>query len=146
MRTYTLYLIEDEFAFHYFGRERMFYQLFKEYKNSNGNLKAILEMQINYITKPIPTFCLQQLIHQKLNKNKDFYIEDGIYYIKKGSKSSWARLEFCDRFLKLDSKGSYDAETVFFEVLRKCESSFLAVDLDHHRYGWLNPIKERKFV
>lgn len=85
MRTYTLYLIEDEFAFHYFGRERMFYQLFKEYECSIGNLRTILEMQINYITKPIPKLRLQQLIHQKLNKNKDFHIEEGVYYIKRAA-------------------------------------------------------------
>jgi Sporulation inhibitor of replication protein SirA len=124
----------------------MFYQLFKEYKHSSGNLKSILELQINYITRPIPTLRLHQLIHEKLNKNKEFQIEEGVYYIKKTRKNSSARLEIFDRFLKLDSQGSYDAETEFFEILRKCEPAFLAIDLDHKRYGWLKPIKERKFV
>jgi hypothetical protein len=124
----------------------MFYQLFKEYKHSSGNLKSILELQINYITRPIPTLRLHQLIYEKLNKNKEFQIEEGVYYIKKTRKNSSARLEIFDRFLKLDSQGSYDAETEFFEILRKCEPAFLAIDLDHKRYGWLKPIKERKFV
>ena len=146
MRTYKLYLIEDEFASHYFGKERMFYQLFKEFEQSKGQLKAIIDKQINYITKPIPALKLHQLLHQKLMKNKDFHIEAGSYFIEKSNKQSAAKLEIFDRYLVLESGGSYDAETIFFEVIRKCENAFLAVDLDKKLYGWLKPIKERKFV
>ncbi|QED47643.1 sporulation inhibitor of replication protein SirA [Cytobacillus dafuensis] len=145
MRAYQLYLIEEEFASHYFGRERMFFQLFQEYENSTGSLKSILAKQIQYITKPIPGLKLHQYINQQLYRTKDFQTKKGAYYIEKGKRSK-ARLEIKDKYLILKASGNYDAETCFFEVLRKSESSFLAIDMKHHQYGWLKPIKERKLV
>lgn len=145
MRTYHLYLIEDEFASHYFGREKMFFDLFAEYNESFGELKNILRKQINFITKPLSTLRLQQYIIQQLGKNQDFEFNKGVYYIQ-NSKLSSAKLEIFDKYIKIHAFGNYDAETIFFEVLRKNESSFLAIDLLHQRYGWLRPIKERKLI
>lgn len=146
MRKYQLYLIEEEFAAHYFGRERMFFELFEEHSRATGKQKQILSKQIEYITKPIPTLRFHQYIHQQMLKKKDFRIEQGTYYIEKNRPQSIARMELFDRYLFVESSGDFNAETAFFEVLRKCESSLLAIDLEHQRYGWLKPIKERKFV
>lgn len=145
MRVYQLYLIEEEFASHYFGRERMFFQLFQEYEKSSGELNLILGKQIQYITKPIPGLKLRQYINQQLYRKQNFRSRKGLYYIETGKRSK-ASLELFDQSLVIEACGNYDAETVFFEVLRKSESSFLAIDIRHHRYGWLKPIKERKFV
>ncbi|PLR81781.1 sporulation inhibitor of replication protein SirA [Bacillus canaveralius] len=146
MRNYSLYLIEDEFACHYYGRERMFYELFKDYEQSHGQLRSILHMQIDYITKKIPAIKLHQLIHQQLVKNRGFRIEQNSYLIEKKGNASVAKLAVYDRLVTVESYGSFDSETIFFEVLRKCEHSFLAVDTSQNRYGWLKPIKERNFV
>ena len=146
MRTYQLYLIEDEFASHYYGREKMFYQLFEEIDLLQGELKTIVKKQIEFITKPIPSLHIHKLLHQRLGKNKDFDIRNGTYYIEKSSSINAAQLEVFDRFILVRAKGSYDSETVFFEVLRQSETSFLAIDFNHHRFGWLKPMKERKFV
>lgn len=145
MRFYQLYLIEEEFASHYFGRERMFFQLFQEFEYAAGAMKSILARQIQFITKPIPGLKLHQYINQQMYRNKDFLAQKGIYYLEMGKRSS-AKLEINDRCIILKASGNYDAETIFFEILRKSESSFLAIDIDHHRYGWLKPIKERKLV
>lgn len=146
LRSYQLYLIEDEFASHYFGKERLFFELFLEKDQSKGELKEIIERQIQFITKPIPTFNLHKVITQKLGKNRDFRYENGAYYIERKGVKSIARLKITNRVAYLESEGSYDTETIFFEALRQCENSFLAMDFEHARYGWLNPIKERKFV
>jgi hypothetical protein len=146
VRTYQLYLIEDEFASHYFGREKMFYQLFQEIDHLEGELKMIVKKQINYITKSIPSLHIHKLLHQRLGKSKDFQIKNGTYYIEKSGSGNLAQLEVFDRFILVQAKGGYDSETVFFEVLRQCETSFLAIDFNHQRFGWLKPIKERKFV
>lgn len=145
MRAYQLYLIEEEFASHYFGRERMFFQLFKEFEESSGELKSIIARQIQFITKPIPVLKLHQYINQQLYRKQDFLVKKGAYYVEMGKRSK-ARLELLDQSLVIESSGNYDAEAVFFEVLRKSESTFLAIDIPHHRYGWLKPMKERKFV
>ena len=34
----------------------------------------------------------------------------------------------------------------FLNVFVNVELAFLAIDFDHERFGWLKPIKERKFV
>lgn len=146
VRNYQLYLIEDEFAVHYFGRERMFFFLFQEYESSDGELKMITENQINYITKPLQILKIKQMIQKQLGKLKGFKNEHGTYILELSGKPSRANLEVYENMIRIISSGSYEAETAFFEVLRKCESSFLAIDLDHYRFGWLKPIKERKYV
>ncbi len=123
----------------------MFFQLFKEYESAYGELYSIITKQIIYITKPIPSIRLHQYIQQQLQNTAGYSFENGIYQISYG-KSSFAKLEIFDRYLTIDAKGSYEAETCFFEVLRKNEGAFLAIDLLNDRYGWLKPIKERKFV
>jgi len=146
VRKYQLYLIEDEFAAHYFGRERMFYQLFQENERAIGELKYITRKQITYITKSIEVLKIHQLIQKQLGRIKGFSADHGTYSIEISGKLSTAKIEVFQDLISVVATGSYDAETMFFEVLRKCESSFLAIDLDHQRFGWLKPIKERKFV
>lgn len=148
VRKYQLYSIEDEFASHYFGRERMFFQLFLEHERTSGELKMILKKQIHYITKPMQALRFHQLIQQHLGGLRGFQVGQGsyTYMIELNGRQSHAELEIYDKMITVKARGSYEAETVFFEVLRKYESSFLAVDLEHNRFGWLKPIKERKFV
>lgn len=145
MRTYYLYLIEDEFAKNYFGREIMFFQLFKEYEESKLPIKSIIEKQINYITKPIPGIRLHQYLGQHLSRMAGFSYKKGTYFLKDG-KNSYAELKIFDRYLHLIGKGNFNAETTFFEILRKYEGAYFAVDIENERYGWLKPVKERKFV
>ncbi len=146
LRRYQIYLIEDEFAAHYFGKERMFHQLFHEYENSNGDLSHLLKRQIQFITKPIPIFRLQQMIEQKLRRNKHFHEDKGIYYLNMHNGKSTAELTVNQHMMTLFANGTLEAETIFFECIRQCEDSFLAIDLHNERFGWLKPIKERKFV
>jgi hypothetical protein len=146
VRKYQLYLIEDEFAAHYFGRERMFFHLFQEHDKADGELKFITKKQISYITKTVEVLKIHQLIQKQLGKKKEFRAERGTYSFELSGKLSRAKLQVFQDLITVETTGSYEAETVFFEVLRKCESSFLALDMDHQRFGWLKPIKERKYV
>ncbi|MED4228125.1 sporulation inhibitor of replication protein SirA [Neobacillus cucumis] len=146
MRKYQLYLIEDEFAAHYFGRERIFFQLFHEHHSADGELKFITQKQIIYITKKVEVLKIHSLLQKQLGKMKGFKADHGAYTINLSGKLSMARLEVFQDLITVEAEGSYEAETAFFEVLRKCESSFIAIDLEHERIGWLKPIKERKFV
>ena len=146
VRKYQLYLIEDEFAAHYFGRERLFFQLFQEHQTSNGELKFITQKQISYITKRVEVLKMHNLLQKQLGKMKGFKADHGAYTIFLSGRLSTAKLEVFQELITVEADGTYEAETAFFEVLRKCESSFLAIDLEHERVGWLKPIKERKFV
>ena len=145
MRNYQLYLIVEEFASHYFGREKMFFRLFQEHEEAVGEFKYILEDQVHFITRPIQTLKIHQVLEKQLQKIKTLHVNNGIYYIEIGSRS-FAKLEIHERFMNLKASGDYEAETIFFEILRKIESSFLAIDFENFCCSWLKPIKETNFV
>lgn len=146
MRTYQIYLIEDEFAHHFFGRERLFFNLFLEYIQTTGTLRGILQKQIEYVTKTIPKQQVEKVIKQQMKKKNNFLFQNGEYYIENSNGINRATLLINDHVLVVKAEGNYVAETVFFECIRKCGTSFLAIDFDHERFGWLKPIKERNFV
>lgn len=146
MRKYHLYLIKENIALHYQGREKMFFQLFSDYKNTDDKeLKIILEKQINFITLPITTWEYQRLFVESLQNNKRCRFGNESCYIENGNLSN-AKVRITKSSLIIEAEGYYDAESIFFEILRKNEPSFLAIDVEHGRYGWLKPIKERNFV
>ncbi|WP_019242185.1 MULTISPECIES: sporulation inhibitor of replication protein SirA [Bacillus] len=150
MRCYQIYLIEEQYARQYLGREVLFYGLFQDYRNSSGAQTHIIGRQILYITKEIPVKNLQEEMHRQLSYNQTIKCKNGVYYVRinesKSRSKSTAKLEIHNRMLYISAEGSYDAETVLFECLRKCEDSFIAIDIEHKRYGWLKPIKERNFI
>ncbi|WP_409292449.1 sporulation inhibitor of replication protein SirA [Peribacillus sp. SCS-37] len=145
MRIYNLYVIEDDIARHYFGRERLLYNLFLEYSKSSGELQEIIKRQIAYITKPLPILQIQKMLDRQLRVKKDSQDKNRVYYIETNEGLSSASLRIGDNGLTLEARGSLEAETEFFECLRKSESDFLALDLTNNKFGWLKPIKERKF-
>ncbi|RFU68362.1 sporulation inhibitor of replication protein SirA [Bacillus sp. V59.32b] len=146
MREYRIYLIEGEFAHHYYGREKLFFNLFLEYTNSSGKQKSILQKQIEYITKPVPLEALVNILEIQSLKKKGFTCKEGVYYLEKSYGRSRAALKLNREYMVLQAEGDFEAETSFFECIRKYDSDFLAMDLENNRYGWLQPIKERKFV
>lgn len=144
MRRYEVYLIEDEFALHYFHKEHLMYQLFLEYKTPRQVNDTNIKNQIDYITKRIPIMSLKLLIERSLGQVKGFRsnsIEHEYIYMTEHSK---ARLRLAEDYMLIDSEGTIEAETTFFEVLRKFSPCFLAMNYNENVYGWLNPIKEQK--
>ncbi|MGM9924354.1 MAG: sporulation inhibitor of replication protein SirA [Bacillus sp. (in: firmicutes)] len=149
-RNYQIYLIDENVRETYTGREYMFFNLFKEYSQSTGEKAWMIGKQILYITKNISAGGLKYTLEEQLHYNKNIYARNDIYYARtKGKNSKWksnAKLEMKNRVLHLEAQGNYDAETIFFESIRKCGDGFLAIDLNHARYGWLKPIKHRNFI
>lgn len=124
----------------------MFYNLFSDHtKTNDGPLKEILQKQVDFITLPISRWMIENQLYSALQRNKSFQYKDGTFYIENGNLSS-ATLTIKDNSLFIEAKGYYDAESIFFEIIRKYEPSFLAIDVENGRFGWLKPIKERNFV
>lgn len=143
LREYMIYLIEEEVAKHYSGNELKLFQLFQQYEQEEP-LRSIIKRQVDYVTLPVPTFPLQQTLEQAL-KNKEGY-KRVAYQHKIEKEDSTAKLSIFEKYLKLSSTGSFEAEAIFFEIIRKQAPYFLAIDSSSNRYGWLQPIKQRKFV
>lgn len=145
MRDYLIYLIEDEFAEYFYGRERKIVELFKAEKQSRGELLETIRKQINYITKPLPYLDLHKQLSYSVEK-REFFIKGKTYIKQSAHKRSRAELTIEDRVIHLQATGNYDSESFFFETLRKLDGRFLAMDLHRNHYGWVKPIKERKYV
>ena len=47
LRTYQIYFIEDEFAQHFIGRERLFFNLFLDYIQTTDPLKVFCKSKLN---------------------------------------------------------------------------------------------------
>lgn len=144
MRQYDLYIIDDLFANYYYGRERMFYNLFKEFESAPKDLKKTILNQVDYITIPIPSLRIHTLITQHLQSFQHFLIDNGCYYLK--SQKGQASLKILKGKMIIESKGDFDIEMKFMDVLAKSEHHFFAVDLENERYGWVKPIKEKLII
>ncbi|MDN4073305.1 MULTISPECIES: sporulation inhibitor of replication protein SirA [Fictibacillus] len=141
MREYFIYKINEDVAEEYFGKEIKLFQLFLEEYKTFTVQKDILLKQIHYITSPLQPSPLQSFIKQMLLSSKGFQAEAHSFLLE--CEKSSARLSFSERYMILQSVGSFEAETAIFENIRKYERCFFAMDFKYYRYGWLNPLKAR---
>ncbi|WLR52545.1 sporulation inhibitor of replication protein SirA [Bacillus tianshenii] len=148
MRHYSMYLLRDDVAEEYFGKESLLYRLFLEYEQTTMEQSNIIERQVQYITLPIPTAAIQFQLQKELKRYSGYTSDGQVHslHIKSRTGISEAQLSVFPSFMTLSARGGYEAETIYFEILRKMYTSFLAMDFETNRYGWLNPIKQRNFV
>ncbi|MFD3445631.1 sporulation inhibitor of replication protein SirA [Microbacteriaceae bacterium 4G12] len=148
MKIYHLYLIQEDIAQEYFGREHMLFDLFMQFADSHSlTEKKVLCKQIKYITKPLQTLKLHHRVEQALSTHPYYKHEKECHILYSPMGQEYGKLTIKGRYAKIESMGSFEVETTFFEILRKNEQTFLAMDFKGNRYGWLNPIKQgRKYV
>ncbi|WP_332633692.1 sporulation inhibitor of replication protein SirA [Halalkalibacter flavus] len=146
MRHYELYIFEEDVARQYYGQEAKLFYLFLEHEKARGNQKEILRKQIEFITKPIPALLLQQKLKQDLVKIEGYKKKKNTHVIDIPDRDSKVELVIGADALYLTAVGSFDVETMFFEILRKCEPTFFAFTIEEHRYGWLKPIKQEDLL
>ncbi|MDX5476546.1 MAG: sporulation inhibitor of replication protein SirA [Bacillaceae bacterium] len=145
MRHFHIYLIEEEVAKQYYGREAKIYQLFQEYEQ-NIKLKPLISKQIDFITQTIPAFKLQKVMESNLKNRNDYEGQMYKHSIWLPNSRSAASISIFETYIELTATGSFEAETIFFEILRKENPFYMAIDIRSERFGWLFPIKQRKFV
>ncbi|MGD6816054.1 sporulation inhibitor of replication protein SirA [Metabacillus sp. 84] len=148
MRHYYVYFMEEEIASHYFGKESKIFDLIRTYHwtSIHDERYSLLKQQVEYISKPIPSKSIHQLLNGFLMMRKGYRQLGDLHRIVLNGDPGQATLLIKERYLEIDAQGSFEAETIFFEILRKMNPCFLAMDFQSRRYGWLNPISERKFV
>ncbi|AZB43048.1 sporulation inhibitor of replication protein SirA [Bacillus sp. FJAT-42376] len=148
MRHYYVYLIEEEFASHYFGKEAKIFDLIRHYQWTSvyDGSYNVLERQVQYISRDIPSRQIHELLTGYLSLRKGYRQVGHLHRIVLSGEIGQATLMIKERYIEIDAQGSFEAETIFFEILRKLDPCFLAMDFQSQRFGWLNPISERKFV
>lgn len=145
MRKYSIYLIKDEFAEYFYGRESKFYRLFAAQGSNINKQDNIIKKQINYITRPLPFLALHKLLSEAV-QDKKIVIKGKVYCTGNAKGNNGAELAIEENSLYLIAWGGFESESVFFEVLRKFEGHFFAIDRENERYGWVKPVKERKYI
>lgn len=147
MRHYHIYLIEDEVAEAYFGDESKLFHLFFEAETATFSEQLeTLRKQINYITKPITVNEMDDGLRYALKGRRDYNPAFGRHMISTSDGRSEAELIFSDQQMILMASGTVEAETIFFEALRRQERCLLAMDFHNEQYGWLNPIKQTGLI
>ncbi|MDT2045937.1 sporulation inhibitor of replication protein sirA [Priestia aryabhattai] len=146
MRTYEVYLMEDEVAKAYFQREKLVFQLFVDYKMKRGLEDQYLQKQVEYITRPLAISYIQRAILQTFSQYPHFFIHNDHFVLEYPHKKSRASLKINSQCITIEGDGNVDAETAFFEVLRKLDACYLAINYGTEEYGWLRPVKTRKYV
>lgn len=148
MRHCELYIFEESVARHYYGQETKLFDLFLEYERATGSKKELLRKQIEYITKPIPALLLQQKLKKAFSNKAEYKHKKNTHLIELSNRDSRAELVIASDTLYITSEGerSFEVETMFFEVLRKCDPTFFAISVEEHRYGWLRPFRHDVFL
>ncbi|HET6872204.1 MAG TPA: sporulation inhibitor of replication protein SirA [Sporolactobacillaceae bacterium] len=144
MRRYDLYIIDDEVARDFFGKEPKLNQLFHAaFYEKQPEHRLQLERQVNYITKTIPMFRLKTLLQRTLKDVTDYTVEANDWELTLRSKDCKRvmRLQLDQKKCVLWSSGDLLTETLIFDRLREIDPYFLAVDRANERCGWLQPIK-----
>lgn len=144
MRRYDLFIIKAEVAQAYFGKEVVLNQLFYDaFHETHLDQCHLLDKQVAYITKGIPTFRMGTLLRRSFNQQEGYtitFLNDELL-IQSKNRESQARLKMGETHLTLWSSGSLLAESYLFEKLRQIDPYLLAVDRNQNRCGWLRPIK-----
>ncbi|WP_371932680.1 sporulation inhibitor of replication protein SirA [Bacillus carboniphilus] len=97
---------------------------------------------MDYITRPVSDFVIE-LVKKQLEEKKDIQTKNGLTYKLNGEENS---VHIFKKHFLLETDGNIESEAYFFELLRRYDSCFFAMDFKNELYGWLNPIKEKKFV
>ncbi|WP_459500065.1 sporulation inhibitor of replication protein SirA [Bacillus sp. C1] len=143
MKTYELYLIQEEIAKAYFGREYLFFDLFARFSES-GSLseKKVLYKQMMYITIPLQVMKIHHKLEQALRSCGKYKRIHHTHMLYTGAE--YGEITVKSQYIQMSTSGNVSMETTFFEVLRKCELTFLAMDYENKKYGWLNPLKQAR--
>ncbi|MGM9988335.1 MAG: sporulation inhibitor of replication protein SirA [Bacillaceae bacterium] len=156
MRKYDIYLIDEEIVEDYIGHEHNLFKTFFEYKTASSLEKYMIEKHLRVLTNKIPTLFMDKQIEQRLSFLPNYIYEKGKHYLNYNHGYSKIEVKVEAKVITVKSDGSFWAETVMFDMIGQVVDklnllcgSFLAVDVENRRYGWLrqkNYLNEEKSV
>lgn len=147
MRHYEMYFVKQQISAHYAGKEHLLFQLFLERKRAvQTEEKDLLGKQVAFITDPVAEEELNTYLANELGGFRTYEYKNAGHRLSIKQSKSDASLFVRSEKMNIYASGGTEAETVFFEVIRKLTPSFFAIDFQSGRYGWLNPIKQQKLV
>lgn len=100
----------------------------------------MLYKQMMYITMPLQVMKIHHKLEQALRVLGKYDRTHHTHTIYTGAE--YGEIMVKPHYIRMNTSGNVSMETTFFEVLRKCELTFLAMDYENTKYGWLNPLKQ----
>lgn len=142
MRVYEIFLVQKDVVKWYLHKEETLFQLFLDVKRlQSAKLSPLLQKQIDFITHPIDMPLMDTAMNTRLSTIKEYDYHRYHHEITLNKGNSYASLNLFPKKLVLKGIGLPDAEHVFFEMLRKIEDTFIAVDYTHRHIGFLKPVR-----
>ncbi|TSB45170.1 sporulation inhibitor of replication protein SirA [Alkalicoccobacillus porphyridii] len=142
MRSYQLYLLEEDIVQRYYGQEIKLFNLFCERFQANLALKPLLTKQVEFITKPLPVKHLTKILSKEDHYLNSDQINISTFRMAHPPSESWIDVKLRDHYLLVTAFGKMEVETRLFERLKELDSHFFAVNVGQHRFGWLGPLKK----
>ncbi|GIN07199.1 hypothetical protein J1TS1_13440 [Shouchella clausii] len=142
MRHYELYLLSDEVAASFSGKEAKLFQLFTERAKAKQSERHIYDRQVDYITKPLP----KAKLHKALQKRYGLKKGNGYELRSAFNERNRCLVELGDKSIQLEALGDLSAETTVFDVLKEVDSHFFAVNVADGRFGWLQPFEKQRVL
>lgn len=93
-----------------------------------------------YITMPLQVMKIHHKLEQALRVLGKYDRTHHTHTLYTGAE--YGEIMVKPHYIRMNTSGNVSMETTFFEVLRKCELTFLAMDYENTKYGWLNPLKQ----
>ncbi|WP_059103446.1 sporulation inhibitor of replication protein SirA [Shouchella shacheensis] len=145
MRRYQLYLLDDQVATSYFGRESKLFQLFEEHAQAKDGPRSLLDKQVDYITKPLPTRTLKYAF-RRYQEPRQETCEDTYVIQCPQEQSGSCKVQLDAKFVQLWASGDIDSETAIFDLLKGVDPHFFAVNVEDRRFGWLQPFDKHRVL
>ncbi len=97
-----------------------------------------------YITMPLQVMKIHHKLEQALRVLGKYDRTHHTHTLYTGAE--YGEIMVKPHYIRMNTSGNVSMETTFFEVLRKCELTFLAMDYENTKYGWLNPLKQVRSI
>ncbi|WP_053219571.1 sporulation inhibitor of replication protein SirA [Virgibacillus senegalensis] len=139
MPNYSIFLVNSEFASHYFYRSEILYRFLSKY--DVYPIDSVAYKQSRYVTAEIP---VQQLMdYLAFCHPGENTFQTGTNKLRLETQSDFAELLIDRSCLQGRSSSFAGAENVLFQYLRRFDSRFFIIEYESEKYGWISPIGKR---
>ncbi len=140
MPNYSIFIVNSEFANHYFYRSEILYRFLRKFDVYPRD--SITYKQSRYVTSEIPVRELMDYLAFS-HSGKSEFEKDGNRLRIKDHRSDVAELLIDLRCIHGFSTSFSAMENLLFQYLRRFDSRFFIIECDSDNYGWISPIGKR---
>ncbi|QTM99503.1 sporulation inhibitor of replication protein SirA [Sediminibacillus dalangtanensis] len=139
MPNYSIFLVNSEFANHYYYRSEILYRFLRKF--DVYPVDSINYKQSRYVTSEIPVRELMDYLALCHSGENAFEKKGNVLRIE--GQSDVAELLIAGTCIYGSSSSFSGAEKLLFQYFRRFNSRFFIIEYDSDNYGWISPIGKR---